>query len=266
MRSQEAPTPYRPSFTEIEQPMTHLNRRHAAFLVILMTVASTVVVAQSPDTLEVELDRKSPTHPFYGSGADSCYVIDGVEARELTFVRGRRYVFHINAMDSNWIFYLSRKDIGFGSDAISVGLPTRYYAFSGDYFPYMPVAESPDIAYYQSSRHFRAGGKISIVDSLPSAVDASGTTTAALLRARAWTAAGGSRLTVQYSLPRPSTLRLEIFDALGRSITTEDLGEHAVGERVTSVEIAGLVPGFYLYRLTMLVDGLSVTGSIVFAR
>ena len=246
--------------------MTHLNRGHAAYLVILMTVASTVVVAQSPDTLEVELAPKTQAHPFFGRGEDSCYVIDGLEARELTFVRGKRYVFHINTMDSNWIFYLSRSEVGRSMEPISRGLPTRSYAYSGDYFPYTPVKESPDIAYYQSGRHYYAGGKINIVDSLPSAVDASDAATSPSLRARAWTAAGGSRLTVQYSLPRPSTLRLELFDALGRSITTEDLGEHTVGERVTSVEIAGLVPGFYLYRLTMLVDGLSVTGSIVFAR
>jgi hypothetical protein len=266
LRGGEAPALNRSTLTVTARPMRYLNHAHSTLAAIIMVVAPLAVFGQGPDTLEVELKPKTQAHPFFGRGEDSCYVIDGLEARELTFVRGRRYVFHINTMDSNWILYLSRSEIGEGTEPISRGLPTRPYAYSGDYFPYTPVAQSPDLAYYQSSRHIFAGGKIHIVDSLPSAVNESDATTAASLRARAWIAGEGSRVTIQYSLTRPGVLRFELFDGLGRSITTKDLGEHTAGERINSIDLWKLPSGFYLYRLTMLSDRSSVTGTLRIAR
>ncbi len=58
------------------------------------------------------------------------------------------------------------------------------------------------------------------------------------------------QLTVmQYSLPRASKVRLEVFDLQGRIVTHRDFGLQLAGDRKSSFARNGLGAGIYLYRL-----------------
>ena len=57
--------------------------------------------------------------------------------------------------------------------------------------------------------------------------------------------------TIRFTMPEAGSVTLVVFDVLGRSIATVDLGEQTVGERQIDFHATNLSSGVYLYRLEM---------------
>ena len=55
---------------------------------------------------------------------------------------------------------------------------------------------------------------------------------------------------IPFSLPAASTVRLDVFDALGRQIESRDLGYMSAGDYEVDFEASALASGVYFYRLT----------------
>ena len=55
---------------------------------------------------------------------------------------------------------------------------------------------------------------------------------------------------IAYELPEPATVRLEVFDVLGRRVRTLVNGEQNAGRHDVEFAVEGLASGVYLYRLT----------------
>ena len=57
--------------------------------------------------------------------------------------------------------------------------------------------------------------------------------------------------TIRYSMPQAGVVTLKVFDVLGRSIATIDIGEQNAGERQIDFHATNLSSGIYFYRLEM---------------
>jgi hypothetical protein len=55
--------------------------------------------------------------------------------------------------------------------------------------------------------------------------------------------------TISFTLPRSSDVRLEVFDILGRSVESRDLGYRSVGDHAVEYDASALSSGVYFYRL-----------------
>jgi hypothetical protein len=55
--------------------------------------------------------------------------------------------------------------------------------------------------------------------------------------------------TIEYALPRPSNVRLEVLDVLGQRVATLVVGEQAAGNHQVVFDAGRLASGVYLYRL-----------------
>lgn len=56
--------------------------------------------------------------------------------------------------------------------------------------------------------------------------------------------------TISFSLPRSSDARLEIFDLLGRTVESRDLGTLSAGDHALSFDASRLASGVYFYRVS----------------
>lgn len=65
---------------------------------------------------------------------------------------------------------------------------------------------------------------------------------------------------VAYSLPTGQQARLELFDALGRSVAVVAEGHHLAGRHAAELPVQGLRSGVYFYRLTT--NGQTLTRSL----
>ncbi|MFN8177858.1 MAG: T9SS type A sorting domain-containing protein [bacterium] len=57
--------------------------------------------------------------------------------------------------------------------------------------------------------------------------------------------------TIQYALPQPGQVSLELYDVSGRLVASRGLGLHSPGTWETSVDGAGMAAGVYFYRLRL---------------
>ena len=55
--------------------------------------------------------------------------------------------------------------------------------------------------------------------------------------------------TISFSLPRASSVQLEVIDVLGRVVESRDLGQQTAGDHSVSYDGAGLSSGIYFYRI-----------------
>ncbi len=55
--------------------------------------------------------------------------------------------------------------------------------------------------------------------------------------------------TISFALPRSSDVRLEIFDLLGRTVDSRDLGIQSAGDHAIEYDASSLASGVYFYRL-----------------
>jgi hypothetical protein len=70
--------------------------------------------------------------------------------------------------------------------------------------------------------------------------------------------------TITYSLARPATVTLTIYDVLGREVETVVAGHRSVGDHATGFDAGGLPSGIYLYQLQA--DELSSTRMLTIVR
>jgi len=115
------------------------------------------------DTFGVTVTQKNSTHPQFGIGSAFGYVIDGVQGKELTLVRGRTYAFNVSAVMAEHPFYLTTSSVGTGL------LPIPPDNTSTDIMMYFtPTASTPNLIYYNCEAHPSMGWKINIVNSATS--------------------------------------------------------------------------------------------------
>ena len=70
---------------------------------------------------------------------------------------------------------------------------------------------------------------------------------------------------LRYVLPQASRVTVEVFDVLGRRVTTVDAGLQAAGVGSVSLDASALGAGTYVYRVRT-ADGASVTSQLVVVR
>lgn len=58
------------------------------------------------------------------------------------------------------------------------------------------------------------------------------------------------RISIPFSLASRGPATVEVFDALGRLVARPLAGDHAAGTHEVPLDVSGLAPGLYVYRLT----------------
>ena len=109
---------------------------------------------------------KNHSHPQFGNGSANGYIIDGVQGKELTLIRGLTYTFSVLAPGHP--FFISTSIVGGPANLateVTQGVVNSMVT-AGDLF-FTPDASHPSLLYYQCGAHSRMGWKINIIDQLP---------------------------------------------------------------------------------------------------
>jgi glucose/arabinose dehydrogenase len=108
--------------------------------------------------MNVTTIRKDKSHPYFGKGSALTYKITNIDVGgELTLIRGKKYVFHINTPGHPFHFTTSEAGGGAGkilSDKVMEGN-----------LEFTPNSSTPDLIYYGCYFHPYMGGKVKIVNS-----------------------------------------------------------------------------------------------------
>ena len=72
--------------------------------------------------------------------------------------------------------------------------------------------------------------------------------------------------TIRFQIDRSSEVALEVFDVLGRLVSSRSLGVTAPGEHAVSFNAANLASGTYYYRLKMVSSGAMLTGKMLLVK
>ena len=111
---------------------------------------------------------KNHSHPQFGTGSGNGYVIDGMQGKELTLIRGLTYSFSILAPGHP--FFISTSLTGGPSNLASEvthGVVNSMIT-NGTLF-FTPDNTHPNLLYYQCAAHNNMGWKINIIDQAPDA-------------------------------------------------------------------------------------------------
>lgn len=120
-------------------------------------------------TMVVTVASKNATHPDFGTGSPNGYVIDGVQGKELTLIRGVKYTFAVNASGHPFVFSSSSVGgPGNNGSVITAGV-TNSNAQNGT-VTFTPSATTPGLIYYQCGSHDNMGWKINVIDQQPDGV------------------------------------------------------------------------------------------------
>jgi hypothetical protein len=104
---------------------------------------------------------KDKTHPQYGKGSDTGFVVNGVQGGALVLVRGKTYTFDVETGVMH-DFYLATKPVGWGAATLIKGVQGQF-TYKG-VVTFTPAAETPDTVYYACRNHKYMGGEIHIVN------------------------------------------------------------------------------------------------------
>ena len=115
----------------------------------------------SGTSFSVSEEVKNNTHPYYGIGFNLGFVIDSIQGKELTLVRGIVYVFNINT-PSRPFFITTNATGGNFNGEITQGVYNSR-TDSGILF-FAPNANHPSTLYYQCGNQPNMGFKINIVN------------------------------------------------------------------------------------------------------
>ncbi len=118
-------------------------------------------VPDSPFVFVVTVASKDASHPFFGIGSKSGFVVNGVQGKELVMVRGKTYTFKVNT-NVQHDFYISRSKTGWGAATYSKGVEGNF-TYNG-IVTITPDASTPDTLYYQCRNHKSMGGVIHVID------------------------------------------------------------------------------------------------------
>ncbi len=121
----------------------------------------TVVADRVQREFALTLEHKNTSHPYYGSGHDMGFVVDGVQGKELVLTRGVTYTFHVQT-NVQHDFYFTTSPVGRGAGTVTDGI-TGQFTYRGD-VTFTPTAATPDVVYYECRNHKYMGGKIHIAN------------------------------------------------------------------------------------------------------
>jgi hypothetical protein len=120
-------------------------------------------IASAQTTFVVTEAAKTAAHPYFGQGHDEGWIIDGVQGKELTLVRGTTYTFQLQNVEDFHPFYISTSDVGAGAGAYNNGV-TGAPATGNSIVTFTPDVSAPDLLWYQCMNHQKMGWKIHIVN------------------------------------------------------------------------------------------------------
>ncbi len=118
-------------------------------------------VPASPFTIKITAGIKDPSHPFYGIGSKKGFLANGVQGKELIFVRGKTYTFKVDTGVQH-DFYLSTSKVGWGAATYSDGVEGNF-TYNGT-VTITPTAATPSELYYACRNHKNMGGIIHVVN------------------------------------------------------------------------------------------------------
>lgn len=110
----------------------------------------------------VTMAAKSPSHPYYGVGSASSYLIDNQEAQVLTLTRGRTYVFNLQWQEGTHPFYMTTSPMGGGAGAIQDGIDGNFGSGTGQLI-FTPGYDLPNQIFYQCFLHDYMGFRIDLI-------------------------------------------------------------------------------------------------------
>ena len=119
------------------------------------------VIPKDDHTFLVTSELKDKTHPYYGQGLDTGFVVNGEQGREIAVTRGETYKFEVDTGVKH-DFYLSTSPQGWGSGTYTDGVKGQFI-FEGE-VTFTPTESTPDLLYYQCRNHKYMGGKIYVLD------------------------------------------------------------------------------------------------------
>lgn len=137
------------------------------------TVSATGTSGVAPYTYEWDLNNKSglpfsvtvtpktAAHPYFGVGHPSGYVIDGVEGKELTLVRGITYYFDVNA--TGFPFMITTSPVG-GDTLSIVNTGVTNNKVSVGMLTFTPTASMPSLLYYNCTTQLNVGYRINLIN------------------------------------------------------------------------------------------------------
>ncbi len=114
-----------------------------------------------PIDFSVVSATKDKTHPDYGKGLDTGFVVNGVQGGTLVLVRGKTYAFDVDTGVMH-DFYFSKNPIGYGMATIKNGVKGQF-TYKG-VVTFTPSADTPDTIYYACRNHKNMGGEIHVVN------------------------------------------------------------------------------------------------------
>ena len=118
-------------------------------------------VPASPFTIKITAGIKDPSHPFYGIGSKKGFLANGVQGKDLIFVRGKTYTFKVDTGVQH-DFYLSTSEVGWGAATYSEGVEGNF-TYNG-IVTITPTASTPSELYYACRNHKNMGGVIHVVN------------------------------------------------------------------------------------------------------
>ncbi len=122
---------------------------------------SGAAAAAETNVFVIEVAPKDTDHPYFGKGSRLGFVLDGVPGKAIVVRRGETYIFRVRT-NVQHDFYLSLKDVGWGSAVYSRGVEGQF-TFKGDVL-FSPDEHTPDTLYYECRNHQYMGGRIVVVD------------------------------------------------------------------------------------------------------
>ena len=114
-----------------------------------------------PADFTITSATKDKTHPYYGKGSDTGFVVNDVQGGSLVLVRGKTYTFDVETGVMH-DFYLATKGVGWGASTLTEGVKGNF-TYKG-IVTFTPTAETPDTVYYACRNHKYMGGEIHIVN------------------------------------------------------------------------------------------------------
>lgn len=139
-------------------------------LFLLLFLFSPFATSVAQQTFIITVAEKTAEHPYFGQGWSEGYVIDGVEGKSLTLVRGVTYTFQMENVSPIHPFYITTSEAGASVGTYENGV-TGNFVTGNQTLTFTPPEDAPDVLYYQCQTHEYMGAQLNIVDSKQAALE-----------------------------------------------------------------------------------------------
>ena len=119
------------------------------------------LVSTGPNHFVITTAVKDASHPFYGKGDPSGFLVNGIAGKEFVIERGQTYMFEVDTGPRHDV-YLSKKEIGWGGAPLTKGVEGAY--INKGKMTFKPTADTPNNVYYACRDHPYMGGTIHVVN------------------------------------------------------------------------------------------------------